>query len=94
MAISIMKRIRNRNAQIATPLTNRNKASDLLIPDLASCRDCHLGATAAKTKKIVPSSCAMCHSYHVPAGQWSPNPPDVPKGAKTNVATILGTNRR
>jgi hypothetical protein len=71
-----------------------NKASDLLIPDLASCRDCHLGATAAKTKKIVPSSCAMCHSYHVPAGQWSPNPPDVPKGAKTNVATILGTNRR
>jgi len=47
-------------------------ATDLLIPDLKSCRDCHLGAIAVKTKKIVPSSCAMCHAYHVPAGQWSP----------------------
>ncbi|OBV10025.1 cytochrome c3 family protein [Erythrobacter dokdonensis] len=47
-------------------------ATDLLIPDLKSCRDCHLGASAVKTKKIVPSSCAMCHAYHVPAGQWSP----------------------
>lgn len=46
-------------------------ASDLLIPDLKSCRDCHLGAVAVKTKKIVPSSCAMCHAYHVPSGQWS-----------------------
>jgi len=50
-------------------------ASDLLIPDLESCRDCHLGAAAVKTKKIVPSSCAMCHAYHVPAGQWSPTGP-------------------
>jgi hypothetical protein len=46
-------------------------ASDLLIPDLKSCRDCHQGAVAVKTKKIVPSSCAMCHAYHVPSGQWS-----------------------
>jgi len=71
-----------------------NKASDLLLPDLASCRDCHLGATANKTKKIVPSSCAMCHSYHSPSGQWSSDTPDPPKGAKTNVASILGTKRR
>ena len=69
-------------------------ASDLLIPDLKSCRDCHLGATAVKTKKIVPSSCAMCHSYHVPAGQWSPKgrepklqPPPGP--AKATVTTLL-----
>ena len=72
-------------------------ASDLLIPDLKSCRDCHLGATAVKTKKIVPSSCAMCHAYHVPAGQWSP---EAEKGAphyspaplppKTTVAAIAG----
>lgn len=64
-------------------------ASDLLIPDLKSCRDCHLGATAVKTKKIVPSSCAMCHSYHVPAGQWSPKgrepKPEPPPGPPKNL---------
>ena len=37
-------------------------ASDLLLPDLGSCRDCHEGE-ASKTAEV-PSSCAMCHSYH------------------------------
>jgi hypothetical protein len=42
---------------------NRSNASaDLLLPDLKSCRDCHLGESARKAK--VPSGCAMCHSYH------------------------------
>ncbi len=65
-------------------------ATDLLIPDLKSCRDCHLGATAVKTKKIVPSECAMCHSYHVPAGQWSPDAPEPrpPGPDKTTLAAI------
>lgn len=40
-------------------------ATDFLIPDLASCRDCHLGEDASEAE--VPSSCAMCHSYHPPA---------------------------
>jgi Cytochrome c3 len=75
-------------------------ASDLLIPDLKSCRDCHLGATAVKTKTIVPSECAMCHAYHVPAGQWQPRgkaphykpaPPPERKPAKTTVAAIAST---
>ncbi|KLI64496.1 cytochrome c3 family protein [Aurantiacibacter marinus] len=39
-----------------------DSASDLLLPDLESCRDCHLGETALEAD--VPSSCAMCHSYH------------------------------
>jgi hypothetical protein len=70
-------------------------ATDLLIPDLKSCRDCHLGATAVKTKTIVPSSCAMCHSYHVPSGQWSsegkePHYSPAPGPAKTSIAAILG----
>jgi hypothetical protein len=72
-------------------------ATDLLIPDLKSCRDCHLGATAVKTKKIVPSSCAMCHSYHVPAGQWSPKgrePTPPPGPAKTTVAAIMTKARK
>ena len=43
-------------------------SEDLLMPGIAVCRDCHLGEDA--TKAEVPSSCAMCHSYHpaTPAG--------------------------
>ena len=40
-------------------------ASDLLLPDLASCRTCHGGESA---RKAVPSSCAMCHDYHMDDG--------------------------
>ncbi|QKG72145.1 cytochrome c3 family protein [Erythrobacter mangrovi] len=39
-------------------------ARDLLLPDLKSCRECHQGEKAVKAD--VPSSCAMCHSYHPP----------------------------
>ena len=42
-----------------------NAASDLLIPDLGSCRTCHGGEGSSKP---VPSSCAMCHDYHMDAG--------------------------
>ena len=38
------------------------QATDLLLPDLKSCRTCH-GGEVSKAK--VPSSCAMCHSFHV-----------------------------
>lgn len=76
-------------------------ATDLLIPGLKSCRDCHLGATAVKTKKIVPSECAMCHAYHLPAGQWSPKgeaphykPIPPPGPAKATVATIARAARK
>jgi predicted CXXCH cytochrome family protein len=40
-------------------------ASDLLIPGLATCRTCHGGEGSSKP---VPSSCAMCHDYHMDAG--------------------------
>lgn len=46
-----------------------NAASDLLLPDIKTCRTCHLGEDAAKPK--VASSCAMCHSYH-PRGALPP----------------------
>jgi hypothetical protein len=39
-----------------------NAASDVLLPNRASCRSCHLGEGATKPK--VPSTCVMCHSYH------------------------------
>jgi hypothetical protein len=40
-------------------------ASDLLIPDVASCRACHGGEGGSKP---VQSSCAMCHDYHMDDG--------------------------
>ena len=40
-----------------------NSASDLLLPDLKSCRSCHAGEAAPRGK--VPSNCAMCHDYHL-----------------------------
>lgn len=70
------------------------EASDLLIPDLTSCRDCHLGATAVKTEEIVPSSCAMCHGYHTPTKPWSPNRPDTPRETPATIAATLERMRR
>jgi hypothetical protein len=40
-------------------------SADLLLPDIATCRTCHLGEDAKGNK--VPSACAMCHSYHLTA---------------------------
>jgi predicted CXXCH cytochrome family protein len=42
-----------------------NAASDLLIPNVTSCRTCHGGEGSSKP---VQSSCAMCHDYHMDAG--------------------------
>ncbi len=42
-----------------------NSSSDVLLPNLASCRACHGGE---RTRLPVPSTCAMCHDYHIPSG--------------------------
>lgn len=42
-----------------------NQAANLLVPDLASCQRCHGGEG---TRSAVPSSCAMCHDYHMDGG--------------------------
>ena len=47
------------------PADASSDASDLLIPNLASCRDCHGGETSSLP---VESSCAMCHDYHMDEG--------------------------
>ena len=36
-----------------------------MLPNVASCRDCHGGET---TSLPVPSNCAMCHDYHMDQG--------------------------
>jgi hypothetical protein len=38
-------------------------STDLLLPDLKSCRTCHLGEDAPGGK--VASGCAMCHNFHL-----------------------------
>ena len=38
------------------------RASDVLIPGIATCRGCHSGAKAAPP--LVRSSCVLCHDYH------------------------------
>lgn len=43
-----------------------NSASDLLLPGIAVCRDCHVGAHPEKGK--VTSECSSCHSYHTRPG--------------------------
>jgi len=42
-----------------------NAATDLLLPDLGSCRACHGGET---TGRPVASTCAMCHDFHMDGG--------------------------
>lgn len=42
-----------------------NSSADVLLPKIATCRECHGGESA---RKEVPSSCAMCHDYHVGDG--------------------------
>jgi predicted CXXCH cytochrome family protein len=61
-----------------------SKASnDVLLPNLASCRECHQGETAIEAE--VPSSCAMCHSYHVPS---KPMPQDHPDTRRSDIAIL------
>lgn len=48
-----------------------SKSSDLLLPGISTCRECHGGE---KAKADVPSGCALCHSYHVGDGApWAPD---------------------
>ncbi|MCW3837381.1 cytochrome c3 family protein [Sphingomonas canadensis] len=47
-----------------------DSSSDLLLPGIKTCRTCHGGEAASSP---VPSSCAMCHSYHSAEGApWRP----------------------
>jgi predicted CXXCH cytochrome family protein len=46
-------------------------ASDLLLPGIKTCRNCHGGENSHAD---VPSSCAMCHSYHADdSAPWMPH---------------------
>ena len=51
-----------------------HKSSDVLIPDIASCRTCHAGNTPIAGKVV--STCISCHGYHLDAtgAKIRPNP--------------------
>ncbi|MEO1167947.1 MAG: cytochrome c3 family protein [Pseudomonadota bacterium] len=38
------------------------ESSDVLLPGIETCRECHAGGTASGDE--IASTCAMCHSYH------------------------------
>lgn len=40
-----------------------DKSSDVLIPEIKICRECHGGK---KDKDKLPSDCLMCHKFHLP----------------------------
>jgi hypothetical protein len=43
-------------------------ATDILIPGIARCRECHGGAGSSAK---VASDCLMCHTFHLPSrGLW------------------------
>lgn len=66
-------------------------STNLLVPGLRQCRDCHVGESGARLVKVetaTESPCAMCHEYHSDGGQpWVPN-----RQRKVNSAAI--TNKR
>lgn len=59
-------------------------ASDLILPGIKTCRNCHGGEGS---RSDVPSSCAMCHSYH--AGDGAPWVPRKRDTKKTDLYAIL-----
>lgn len=43
-----------------------NDARDILLPAIATCRDCHAGGTVpAGTRNLLASGCMTCHGFHV-----------------------------
>ena len=59
-------RVQGDGACLSCHSANRsNQAANLLVPDLASCQRCHGGEGS---RSAVPSSCAMCHDYHMDSG--------------------------
>jgi len=49
-----------------------DRSSDVLIPDLAKCGNCH-GKTTAQIAAADDADCTTCHSFHAP-GQATPKP--------------------
>jgi pSer/pThr/pTyr-binding forkhead associated (FHA) protein len=49
-------------------VTTSAAAEDIAMPDIAKCRECHVGARPVHNR--VTSDCAICHSFHAGSGYW------------------------
>jgi hypothetical protein len=43
------------------------QSSDVLLPEIQTCRDCHGGVSEVRA---VSSTCVMCHGFHVAKAHW------------------------
>ena len=66
-------------------------ASELLLPGIKTCRTCHGGEVSAAE---VPSSCAMCHSFHADNdAPWVPKFDIARKQDRAKIGTKLEKER-
>jgi len=49
-------------------VTNSKEAKDIAMPNIAKCRECHVGAKPVAGK--VTSDCATCHKFHAGRDFW------------------------
>lgn len=63
-------------------------ASEVLMPRIAVCRECHTGNTARPRR--VTSDCGLCHDFHSPPARGiSPLTPPAPSASRPNVGSAL-----
>ncbi len=66
-----------------------NSATDLLLPSVSTCAECH-GQTTARAPTPAPANCETCHSFHAPSHP-APRPPRPNFGARPPVAATAQT---
>lgn len=52
-------------------VASSKKASDVAMPAIATCRECHGGSKPVEAK--VTSNCLLCHGFHESKHPWDPN---------------------
>jgi len=45
------------------------QAADVLMPSIATCRECHGSSTTVTHSNRVPSDCTLCHAFHIPSNE-------------------------
>ncbi|WP_292129097.1 hypothetical protein, partial [Brevundimonas sp.] len=64
-------------------------ATDLLLPSVSECAECH-GQTTARSPTPAPADCETCHSFHAPAHP-TPRPPRPNFSARPRPAAAVQT---
>ncbi|MBV9087062.1 MAG: hypothetical protein JOY79_06235, partial [Acidobacteriaceae bacterium] len=72
-------------ASCHTKSATSRETSDVLIPGIDTCRQCHVTATSAQKDYVAEGSCFECHEYH----QWEKRHSVKPK---FSISELLGKN--